>query len=759
MIHDSDAGSGPETAEPIVLHNSADDVFLIIPDAQLLFTADFKRSGPDLILTGSGDKHVRVVDYFRHEKLPDLAAPNGSVLAADMVQKLAGSLAPNQFAQATAPAPSAGQSIGRVDKLTGSVTILRNGASVIVNVGDAINKGDVVQTGSNSTVSIAFVDGTALTLTANTRMGMNDFVYDANSTSNSGLLSLVQGSFVFVAGQVAKTGGLDIQTPVATMGIRGTAGGGSCADAGNCNFFAVPDPNGHDSTYTLYDHPGGTVLGTVTVNAAANVTATGTNQPVHFEPVQGATNLSTEQQALVNAAQQLVQTYPQIFIPQPQQQQNNKSDDNKTSPNATSPNGSNSTNPDILHDTTPTNPPPHADTQPPTGTQTVILPASSSTPDSVPPNSPAPANEIVATVTFVPPPPTAALAITAIADDTGLSAADFITKDTTLLVSGTNDPLAVGEKIQISSDGGATWSDVTQSTPTTWNYNDAANPHNASFTYKVQVINTANVVGNTANKPVIIDTTAPAAPAITSVSDDVLPATGTIADNGATNDPTPTFTGTADAGSFITIYDGATPVGTGQADGTGHFTITTSALTQGYHTLTVTAKDVAGNESLASAFHMTVTTVAPTAAVAIVAIANDTGTSGTDFVTNDTTLMVSGTNGVLLPGEKVQISSNGTTWADVTQDTSTTWSYDDAANPHGASFTYQARVINAASIVGNQASQLVTIDNTAPAAPVITSATDDVAPVTGTIGDNGVSNDTMLTVNGTAEAEQFCDRL
>ena len=48
----------------------------------------------------------------------------------------------------------------------------------------------------------------------------------------------------------------------------------------------------------------------------------------------------------------------------------------------------------------------------------------------------------------------------------------------------------------------------------------------------------------------------------------------------------------------------------------------------------------------------------PTAAVAITAIADDTGTAG-DFTTSDTTLTVSGTNGALGAGEKVQVSNDG----------------------------------------------------------------------------------------------------
>jgi hypothetical protein len=53
-------------------------------------------------------------------------------------------------------------------------------------------------------------------------MVVDRFVYDAKSKSNSSLFSLTKGAFTFIAGKVAKTGGMEVDTPVATMGIRGT---------------------------------------------------------------------------------------------------------------------------------------------------------------------------------------------------------------------------------------------------------------------------------------------------------------------------------------------------------------------------------------------------------------------------------------------------------------------------------------------------------------------------------------------------------
>src|SRR5439155_5979807 len=94
------------------------------------------------------------------------------------------------------------------------------------------------------------------------------------------------------------------------------------------------------------------------------------------------------------------------------------------------------------------------------------------------------------------------------------------TNDTTLTVSGTNVALTADEKIQLSSDGGANWADVTQSTATSWSYLDPVT-HATSFSYQVRIIDTAGNIGTTASQAVTIDTTAPAeAVAITAIATD-----------------------------------------------------------------------------------------------------------------------------------------------------------------------------------------------------------------------------------------------
>ena len=191
---------------------------IIVQDAQLLFNGDYKRSGVDLILSRDHQELV-LQDYFKGEKRAPLSSPDGAHLTGDIVSALTGY---QQFAQADGSA-SAGHVIGHVTKLVGTATIIRNGVSIILNNGDNVEKGDVVQSGSNSTLGITFIDGAVFGLSSNARMVLNEMVYDPNGSNNSSLLSLVAGTITFVAGETAKHGDMKVDTPVATMGIRGTA--------------------------------------------------------------------------------------------------------------------------------------------------------------------------------------------------------------------------------------------------------------------------------------------------------------------------------------------------------------------------------------------------------------------------------------------------------------------------------------------------------------------------------------------------------
>jgi hypothetical protein len=74
-------------------------------------------------------------------------------------------------------------------------------------------------------------------------MVLNEFVYDPNGKSNSTFFSLSKGTFTFIAGKVAKTGDMKIDTPVATMGIRGTTPHVEISDDGTVRFSTLIEEN------------------------------------------------------------------------------------------------------------------------------------------------------------------------------------------------------------------------------------------------------------------------------------------------------------------------------------------------------------------------------------------------------------------------------------------------------------------------------------------------------------------------------------
>src|SRR5450631_3272812 len=235
-------------------HSSVPKDAIVVPDAHLLFNGDFKRSGVDLILSGD-DREIVLHDYFKGEKRAALASPDGAHLTGDIVNALTGSV---QVSQADGSA-SVAKVIGHVTKLVGTATATRNGVSIILHQGDNVEKGDVVQSGSNSSLGLTFIDGTVFSLSSNARMVLNDMVYDPNGSSNSSLLSLVQGTISFVAGETAKHGDMKVDTPVATMGIRGTA---CLAEIGfevpqsgapSAKFQVLVEPDGHTGNYVLFD--------------------------------------------------------------------------------------------------------------------------------------------------------------------------------------------------------------------------------------------------------------------------------------------------------------------------------------------------------------------------------------------------------------------------------------------------------------------------------------------------------------------------
>jgi hypothetical protein len=238
---------------------------ILVSDPGMLFLGDYGRDGHDLLISHGGSE-LRIADYFDPHGSSALAAPNGAFLTPEVVAAMAGPMAPGQYAQATA-VPVVGVQIGQVVSLNGTATAKRtDGTEVELITGAPVFKGDVVQTGADSKLGITFLDDSVFSMSANARMVLNELVYDPADAANSSMVvNLVQGSFVFVTGAIAPTGNMKVDTPVATMGIRGTTPKVLInADLGITEFTILPDPgSGKVGSYFLIDRSTGAILGTV----------------------------------------------------------------------------------------------------------------------------------------------------------------------------------------------------------------------------------------------------------------------------------------------------------------------------------------------------------------------------------------------------------------------------------------------------------------------------------------------------------------
>jgi hypothetical protein len=207
--------------------------------------------------------------------------------------------------------------------MTGSASIVRNGVTIILNKGDAVYQSDVAQTGSGSTLGLVLIDGTTFNMTANARLMLNDLTYDANSTSNSSLFTLVQGAATFIAGQVARTGDMKVGTPVAALGIRGTAVILDISSVdGKVSISVIDQRDGQVHAVQVFNTRGD-LIGTVTSNGTSlTLTPTATFEVIAQESSKTVAQIAQEFNAF-NAALQIYEVQKQIDPSLPQHTENN----------------------------------------------------------------------------------------------------------------------------------------------------------------------------------------------------------------------------------------------------------------------------------------------------------------------------------------------------------------------------------------------------------------------------------------------------
>jgi len=204
----------------------------------------------------------------------------------------------------------------------------------------------------------------------------------------------------------------------------------------------------------------------------------------------------------------------------------------------------------------------------------------------------------------------------------------------------------------------------------------------------------AGVEGMAGTVTVVAAPPAPATPALTAASDSGASSTDRI-----TKVTTPTVTGTAQAGSTVTMYDGTTAVGSGTATG-GNYSITTSTLSQGVHSLTAKAANAGGTSPASGTLSVTIDTTAPVVTVTALVSGGSTSkitASGTGSATDGkVTLYLCHSTPCTAANQtytNAAITVTGAAWTDTTGNIGTGTYYaaaqqTDTAGNTGTSATY-----------------------------------------------------------------------
>jgi hypothetical protein len=234
-------------------------------------------------------------------------------------------------------------------------------------------------------------------------------------------------------------------------------------------------------------------------------------------------------------------------------------------------------------------------------------------------------NNIMGFNLLMPPPPPPTIATVKFSVDTGISSTDFITNTTAQKIDGTLGAAMVsGDVVKVSVDNGVTWLNATTTVgQSTWALNNV-NLLSGAHNLVVKLVDSGGVLKGTAlTQAYTLDKTAPAA----SSTPDMIVAsdTGFSTTDNITKTTTPTFTGTAETGATVTLYDSnGTKVLGSTTVVSGAWSITSTALTDGTHTLITKVVDVAGNVSSTSSLSVQIDNAAPTP----VAISAYPGASG-----------------------------------------------------------------------------------------------------------------------------------
>jgi len=124
-----------------------------------------------------------------------------------------------------------------------------------------IAKMDKVQTG-NGRVEIKFIDDSTVKVTEHSKLVIDDFVYSGKPSTSKMALKFASGTVRFATGQSGKMNkaNINLRTPTATIGVRGTDFAATVDDFGKSLIILLPEADGSVGEITVSNAAGFVIL-------------------------------------------------------------------------------------------------------------------------------------------------------------------------------------------------------------------------------------------------------------------------------------------------------------------------------------------------------------------------------------------------------------------------------------------------------------------------------------------------------------------
>jgi hypothetical protein len=113
--------------------------------------------------------------------------------------------------------------VGKVTEQSGPTEIVRNKKSMESKVNSPVEMNDTIVT-AKAKAKLTFEDNTTVNITEQSKIVIDDFVYDPKKGSGKLAMKMVMGTARYASGQIAKTNpqNVAVNTPTATVAVRGT---------------------------------------------------------------------------------------------------------------------------------------------------------------------------------------------------------------------------------------------------------------------------------------------------------------------------------------------------------------------------------------------------------------------------------------------------------------------------------------------------------------------------------------------------------